>query len=134
MKRHERDSGQITTFVVFLAFAVIMCAGLVVDGGRVFAATREARNSAAGAARAGAQALDVGAFRQGNATVLDAVDAEARARAFLDAAGYTGDITVAGDAITVTITTRVPMLMLGVIGVGPRTITVTETAHTVRGP
>jgi hypothetical protein len=134
MKRFARDEGQITSFIVFLAFALIMCAGLVVDGGRLFAANREARNAAAGAARDGAQALDITTFRQASATTLSVSNAETRAQAFLRAAGYTGDVMVTGDAVTVTINTQVPMLMLGVVGVGPRAITVTETARAVRGP
>jgi Flp pilus assembly protein TadG len=134
MTRARRDAGQVTTFVVFLAVALIMCAGLVVDGGRVFAATRDARNAAAGAARAGAQALNVSTFRQSDMTVLDQTGAEAQANAFLASAGYTGTVIVNADSVIVTITTRVPMVILNVVGVAPRTVTVTETARTVRGP
>ena len=128
------DAGQVTTFVVFLAVALIVCAGLVVDGGRVLAATRDARNVAAGAARAGAQAVNVSAFRQSDTAVLDRTAAEAQTTSFLAAAGYAGDVSVTDDAVTVTITTRVSMTILSVVGVAPRTVTVTETAHTVRGP
>jgi Flp pilus assembly protein TadG len=134
MTATRRDSGQVTIFVVFLAVALIMCAGLVVDGGRLFAATRDARNTAAGAARAGAQALDVTTFRRTDTAVLNDTEAETRANAFLAAAGYDGTTTVTGDTVTVTITTRVSMTILNVVGVSPRTVTVTETARTVRGP
>src|SRR4051794_34686368 len=130
----NRDRGQVTILVVFLAVALIMCAGLVIDGGRQLAATRNARNVAAGAARAGAQALDTHAFRTANVAILDPTKARDAANAFLASSGYPGDVTTTPDAVTVTITTRVDMLILNVVGVGPRTVTVTETARPVRGP
>jgi Flp pilus assembly protein TadG len=130
----RQDRGQVTAFVVVLVGALLLCAGLVVDGGRVLAATRDARDVAAGAARAGAQAIDITTFRDRNTTTLDAPVAERQANTFLTQAGYSGTVTVDTDRVTVTITTRVPMAILGIAGVGPRTITVTESAATIRTP
>jgi Flp pilus assembly protein TadG len=134
MTTRRRDRGQVTAFVVVLVGALMVCAGLVVDGGRMLAASRDARDAAAGAARAGAQALDVGSFRDNNTTRLDPTAATARADTFLAQAGYSGTVAVAADRVTVTITTRVSMVILGAVGVGPRTITVTESAATIRTP
>jgi hypothetical protein len=134
MTAARQDSGQVTAFVVVLVGALILCAGLVVDGGRVLAATRDARDAAAGAARAGAQAIDITTFRDSNTTELDAPGAERQANTFLTQAGYTGTVTIDTDRVTVTINTRVPMAILGIAGVGPRTITVTESAATIRTP
>jgi Flp pilus assembly protein TadG len=134
MTMRRRDGGQVTAFVVVLVGALLMCAGLVVDGGRMLSSSRDARDAAAGAARAGAQALDIGSFRDNDTTRLDPAAATARAHAFLAQAGYSGTVAVDADRVTVTVTTRVDMVILGAVGVGPRTITVTESAETIRTP
>jgi Flp pilus assembly protein TadG len=119
--------------VVLLTAAMIMCAGLVVDGGRVFAANRRAHDDAAGAARAGAQALSVSDLRATGTVTLDPDAATAAAQDYLTAAGVTGTVEVNGDevAVTVSITTR--MLILGLGGIGSRTVTAQETARAVHG-
>src|SRR5436190_7104446 len=134
MSRPPADRGQVTAFVVFLAFALILCAGLVVDGGHLSAATRDARNAAASAARAGAQALDVRAFRVDDARALDPRTATTKAATYLAAAGYQGSVAIKDDTVTVTVTIHVPMLLLNVVGVPPRTVTVTEAARIQSGP
>ena len=51
-RRATGDQGQVTAFAVVLIVALFALAGLVLDGGRYFTAQRDARNTAAAAARA----------------------------------------------------------------------------------
>lgn len=119
--------------VVLLTAAMIMCAGLVVDGGRVFAANRRAHDDAAGAARAGAQALSLSDLRATGTLSLDPEGATTAALGYLKAAGVSGAVAVAGDEVTVTVSVTTRMLILGIGGIGSRTVTARETARAVHG-
>ena len=57
-RRLHGDEGMVTAFVAILAVSIIFVTGLVLDGGYVLAAKREANNLAEQAARAGAQHVD----------------------------------------------------------------------------
>lgn len=127
------DAGQVTPLVVVMAVALLLCAGLVVDGGRVFAARREASDVAGQAARAGAQAVSVDRLRGDNASALEPGRARAAAASFLAAAGHGGVVSVRGDAVTVTVEITTPLAILGLGGMAERTVTGTETARSVRG-
>jgi Flp pilus assembly protein TadG len=131
----RRDAGQVTVFVVVLIVALFALAGLVLDGGRYFTAQRNARNTASGAARAGAQGVAEDSLRAPDAPLtLDPDDAYRRAESFLTAAGATGTVEVGADTVTVTVTEVVHPLLLGIVGVGDRTLAATETAAAVPGP
>ena len=135
MTRHQDDRGQVTAFVVVLMVGLLVLAGLVVDGGRYFTGRRQAQNLAAGAARAGAQGISEDSLRNPNATpALDPDDAYRRADAYLAAAGTTGTIVVNADSVTVTVITTVSPFILGIVGVGDRRLTATETAVAQPGP
>ena len=55
----ESEQGAMSTFLAVIALALLMAAGLAIDGGRKVTALREASHLADNAARAGAQAVDV---------------------------------------------------------------------------
>jgi hypothetical protein len=106
----------VTAFVVVFAVALLFVTGLVLDGGRILAAKREAGNLSESAARAGAQQISEEAVRAGGAVVLDAEAAESAACAFLARAehpcgGGTG-ASAAGNTVTVTIADSVGLVML----------------------
>jgi hypothetical protein len=126
------EDGAISAFLVVITMAMVLVAGLVLDGGRVVAARREVQDVAQGAARAGANAVDEAALRAGT-TALDGPAAVAAAQGFLAAAGHSGSVTVTALAVEVTVTDSVPMLLLGLGGVGPRSVTAVEQARVVRG-
>lgn len=133
-RRHD-DRGQVSAFVVVLVVAFLALAGLVLDGGRYYAAQREARNIAAAAARAGAQSVSEDALRDAAPTVvLDPAAAYQRAQDFLDAVGASGIIEVGTTTVTVTVTRTVSPLLLSTVGVGDRTFHATETAEATPGP
>lgn len=127
-----RERGTVTAFVTVATVAMLMATGLVLDGGRILAAHREADDQAGAAARVGAQAVDIDALRARN-TRVDARSAIAAARAYLRRHGYSGTARVRGDRVEVTLTRRqsTPLLSL----VGTRTVTVTGNgeARIVRG-
>jgi len=131
MRQDER--GQVTAFVVVFAAALLLFAGLVIDGGLVLAAQRLATNEAEAAARAGAQAVDIPTYRASGAFVLDPPVATANARAYLAESGHQGDVSVSGDRVVVTVRFRQPMQILGIGGLGAVTVTGRGEARAERG-
>lgn len=116
--RHRSvDEGMVTAFVVIFALALVLVAGLVVDGGRLLSEHRQTGNLADSAARAGAQAISEDAVRNGSAVVLDEGAAEAAACAFLTRADHAcdGSTTFAnavGNRVDVTVHGTVDLLLL----------------------
>jgi len=129
----REETGQVTPFVVLMTVALLLCAGLVVDGGRILAARRQATDIAAGAARAGAQAVSIDELRSTNAQRLDPGRARAAAGEYLAQVGRTGEVDVAGDTVTVRVRVATPMVILGIAGIGQKTVTGTGEARSVRG-
>jgi len=111
VNRWRSDEGTISAMVAVLALALIACAGLAYDGGAIISTHAAARDVATAAARAGAQQVDPGAVHQGLAD-LDPVLAEQAAQSFLAAAGMSGQVTVAGATVTVTVHTSHAMRLL----------------------
>lgn len=114
-----------------IAVALVMVAGMAYDGGQIVAAQASARDLAAGAARAGAQEVDVDRLRSTGDAVLDPGRATAAAQGFLDQAGYTGTVRVEGPSITVAVRLRQPMRILPL---PDRTVVAADTASALTGP
>lgn len=127
------DRGSVTVFVVVFTVALLMVAGLVVDGGYTLAAHRRAFNEAEAAARAGAQAIDMDVLRSTGTVQLDPDAARGRAEAYLATTGDDGTVEVDGDVVRVHVRFEQPMLILSVVGVGPLRIEGDGTARAVRG-
>ncbi|HET6952043.1 MAG TPA: pilus assembly protein TadG-related protein [Acidimicrobiales bacterium] len=112
----RRDEGIVSVFVVVFASALVMTIALVLDGGRMLAARRQANFAADSAARAGAQAISDQAFRQGAEVIVDPDVAHARACALLGDAGYPcgagSTVSVVGNEVTVVAVGSVDMSML----------------------
>ena len=132
MRRLRDEEGMVTAFVTIFVVALIFVIGLVLDGGYLLAAQREAANVANQAARAGAQQLDVARFRRDSTKdVIDVPRAEAAAYAFLDRVGRTGEVHATADEVTVTVT--IPRKMLILASLGELEAHGTGTAHGVQG-
>jgi hypothetical protein len=131
--KSRNEEGQITLFVVISVVGMLILAGLVVDGGFVLAARRRAIDEANGAARAGAQALAVSAYRSTGEVTIDAAAAEQAADAFLEASGHTGLVRVEDDRVSVTLTFDQPTALLHLIGITHVTVRGRGTAQSVRG-
>lgn len=126
--RRNGDRGGISTFLAVIFVALLMGAGLVVDGGRKVAALREASHLADNAARAGAQAVNLDILRSIGTVTLDPDQATILAEQYLAAAGHTGDVSVAGDTVSVTVTLTVDPILLPA---DPFVVMATETAAAV---
>lgn len=127
MSRPER--GAVSTFVAVIALAMLMAAGLAIDGGRKVNALRQASDLADNAARAGAQAVDVNALRSTGELRLDPDRAEQAVYDYLASLSHTARVvTVTGDTIRVTVDLTVDPVLLPT---GPITVSATETATAI---
>jgi Flp pilus assembly protein TadG len=122
------ERGQVTAFVVTIFLALLLLAGLVIDGGLTLAAKRRAINEAEAAARAGAQAIAIPTFRTSGNITLDPAGARAAAHGYLAAAGHPGTVRVAGDRVTVTVQITQHLQILGLAGLSHLTVTGQGTA------
>ena len=130
---HAREDGMATAFTVVIIAALVVMAGLVLDGGLALDARITAIDQAQEAARAGAQALNIEAFRTTGRAVLNPTGARAAADAYLAATGETGTVTVNGQNVTVTVTHRQRTEILSIIGINTLTTTGTATATAEQG-
>ena len=122
------ERGALSTFLAVIAFALLMAAGLAIDGGRKVNALREASHLADNAARAGAQAVDLDTLRSTGELRLEPDQASSRVDEYLDRLGHTAEVAIAGDTVTVTISLTVDPILLPI---GPITVTATETATAI---
>ncbi|MET8763052.1 pilus assembly protein TadG-related protein [Lentzea sp. NPDC004782] len=122
-----------TAFVVVITLAALLFAGLVLDGGLALAAKVRAMGEAQEAARAGAQEIDLTAYRVGGILRLAPERASAAGRDHLAAAGHTGTVSVADNTVNVTVSITHPTQLLGLIGIGSITVTGTGAAQPQRG-
>jgi hypothetical protein len=129
----QADSGQITAFVVVMATALILLAGLVLDGGLTLAARERALNLAQEAARAGAQGINLATYRQNGDFVLNPALAEADAEQYLASTGTQGTVQVTGNTVTVTVTITQRMQILDAAGLSAITVHASASAVPDRG-
>ena len=127
------EEGSVTVFVTVFMLALLVVAGLVIDGGRMLAARREVANVAESAARAGAQEIDTGAARTSAMVQLDPVAAQRTATSFLAASGYDGTVTVQANTVHVKVTATRRLFILGIAGMRDATLTAKGEARGVRG-
>lgn len=116
--------------VVLLTTALFSVAGLVIDGGYALSARKEAMTQAQQAARVGADALSVGALRDGTVRV-DPDRAAAAARSYLRSVGADGTVSVNGGEVSVTVTSTSDTVMLSAVGVSSLPVEVSATAESI---
>ena len=132
-RRHPRrqdEGGAATIFVVLFTVALLAVAGLVIDGGYALGAKREAMNNAEQAARAGADALNQGALRDGH-TVVDPGRAINAAQTYLALVGAQGTVDIDGGEVTVTVRRHQDTRLLSAVGVGSIPVEATATALSI---
>ncbi len=134
LRRLPRDEGgKVTTFVVVIATAVLMFSGLVLDGGLALAAHVQAIGAAQEAARAGAQGIDLAAYRPSGALHLAADKANRLAMDYLRAIHADGRVRVDGDTVHVTVFRTQPTQLLRLVGVGAISVSGAGDAQPTRG-
>jgi hypothetical protein len=129
----DTESGMVTAFVVVFSLALIMMAGLVLDGGLTLASKIQAIDDAQAAARAGAQAIDIPAYRATGQITLDPTEAVTDADHYLASTGHTGTVSVNGEQVTVTVSITQPMQILSLAGIDHLTVTGSGTATAEQG-
>jgi Flp pilus assembly protein TadG len=115
-QRIEQQRGQVIAFVVIFTSALLLMAGLVVDGGRGLSAQLRATDEAQAAARAGAEQINLDAYRADGSLVLDSGNATSAAQAYLAATGDNGTVSVQGNNVLVTVHISVTTDLLGIVG------------------
>ncbi|WP_260470356.1 hypothetical protein [Streptomyces sp. RP5T] len=118
---------------VLIAFLIV---GLVIDGGLALDRMSDADYVAQEAARAGAQQIDPGQAITGDAIVVDPDAAQAAARTFLDREGVDGEVAIAedGQSLTVTVRDTYRPYFASLIGVGEMPVTGHGTATLLHQP
>jgi Flp pilus assembly protein TadG len=127
------DCGQVTAFVAVMVAALILCAGLVIDGGLALAAKVRATDEAQAAARAGAEEIDLTTYRQSGTVVLEPIEATNAAEQYLASTGDSGQVAVAGDTVTVSVEANQASQILGIAGLHSFTVSASASAAAVRG-
>jgi Flp pilus assembly protein TadG len=131
--RSPGENGQIAAFVVIMVTALILCAGLVIDGGLALATKIRATDEAQSASRAGAEQINLATYRATGTISLDPIEADAAAERYLAATGDRGHVAVVGDTVTVTVVANQPTQILGVAGLHSLTVTASASARAIRG-
>lgn len=131
--RPDRESGQITAFMVVISVALILVSGLALDGGQVFAARVRVLADAQEAARMGAQQLDLVAWRDRGVLLLEPAKARSAAAQFAGAAGGSASVHATTASVTVTLRRSQSLSLLGLLGIGPLEVRAHAEAHPVRG-
>lgn len=112
------ESGSATIFVMLLTVALLVAAGLVIDGGYALAERRTLANQAEQAARIGADALEPASLRDGDDPKVDPSRARAAAHNYLAQVGATGaTITISGGKVTVRLTGEADTALLSIAGI-----------------
>jgi hypothetical protein len=112
--RGDRGSASISFLLVSVTLIVVI--GLVVDGAGKTQANERAGFVAASAARTATNSIGGDTVRVG-ALTLDSVKAVATGEAYVAAAGMAGTVSVAGEVVSVTVTTSYSTRFLSLIGI-----------------
>ena len=128
LRNDERGS----VSVIFLACVVVLVVvvGLVVDSSGKYQSSQNAQMTASSAARAGTNALAGQAVVDGT-LALNSSAAQAAAQNYLTAAGVTGNVTVVGDTITVSVEDTYTTRFLSLIGVNSLPVGATSSAQII---
>ena len=127
---NRTNQGSLSAMMICLVMATMSLAGLAYDGGRVVSAYMAMSDAAQNAARLGGQQI-VG-IRDGHPHIDENLATSAM-RAYLVTRGFAGKYDLQGTKATVEISQKVPMRILGIIGIGDRTVRVIRTADVVDG-
>ena len=130
MRRCER--GSVSLWAAVAAFAMIVMVGIAVDFGGQTVAEQRARSTAAQAARAAGQELQLDTIARTGASTTDTTRAVTAATRFLAQAGQDGTASVSGTRIAVTVTGRYECVFLSIIGITALPVQGTATAEVVR--
>lgn len=122
--------GSLSALVVCLAMSGFACVGLVFDGGRTVSRYASLADHAQNVARLGGQSV-VG-IRSGRPRI-DHTASRLAMRKYLQQHNLSGDVDVRDGHIIVTLSERIPMSMLGLLGITHKIVRVSRSAELVSG-
>ncbi len=128
--RLHGERGSVLITGLLLSVALVMTIGLAVDVGHAFLVRRQLASIADDAALSGSQAIDLPELHAGR---LELNPGQARSDAISAIAANPsthGQASATPTSVTVTVTRRVPTILLGIVGL--RTLTVS--AHATAAP
>lgn len=128
-ERAER--GGATIFVLSMSLVLMLCAGLVIDGGTGINTRMRVADDAEQAARAGANAVNVDQLRSGGALVVDPGLAQSNAQQYLSARGYNAgqfDIEIDANSVSILLRDSSETTMLKLIGINQYPVSARATA------
>lgn len=132
--RIRDDSGQVAPLIAVCMLGLLAVAGLVIDGGVLFAARRDLQSLADGAARSGAMAIDEQALRDsgGNRIYLNPGEAEVAVTDYLNLVEFAGtaETNASDESVRVTLHKRHRTVLLSIVGIR----TVETRASSTAGP
>lgn len=134
MQLHHVDSerGAAAVFVMLMTVALLVGAGLVIDGGYALAERRALTHQAEQAARVGADALDQASLRDGGTPEVDATRARAAASDFLASVGAdAATISVDGPVVHVTIHGHSKTAILSIVSLEQIPVTASAAAESI---
>ncbi|WP_433328987.1 pilus assembly protein TadG-related protein [Spirillospora sp. CA-294931] len=132
-----RDRGSVSLYVVLFTPAVLLLAGLLVDGGLAIHARQRAADMAEQAARAGANQIDEASLRETGKPLIDPDRARSAACALVDE--YEGNVTgkqcdATQEEVEVTVELTVDLQILGIVpGFGSFSMRSSASAEPVTG-
>lgn len=131
----QNQRGQVIVWVAVMLPFFLAIIGLASDGGLVFQQRRELQAMADGAARAGANQLDQGAYRASDLTVLNPVAAQGAAESYLARQSPGVGVTVVADQrrVVVHVQRQVPTSFLRIVRITTVTIGATAVAEVRNG-
>ncbi len=127
------DRGSITPMAILSALLVLTLGGLVLDQGLAMSDQVRLLDVAQGAARSGAQAVDLAVYRATGEVRLDPAAATAGARTFLSRSGVTGTVTATATTVTVNVRAVRRTQLLHLVGVTSIPVAATATATAATG-
>lgn len=98
----NQDTGAATAFLLTGALALFLLLALAIDVGLALSEKNRVFHLAQEAARAGAQEIDLAAYRADGTVALELAAAASTGQDHLTAAEADGDVSVTGDTVTVT--------------------------------
>lgn len=128
--RLKSERGSVLITGLLLSVALIMVIGAAVDIGHAFLVKRQLASIADDAALSGSQAISLQRLHEGRLQ-LNPTQAQTEAqRAIAASSSVTGQVNATASSVTVTVTRRVPTILLGLVGLH----TLTITAHASAAP
>ncbi len=120
MSRIRNERGAASIFVIGMSIILLVCAGLVVDGGLAINARMRVADDAEQASRVGADSINLDILRAGGGVVIDQDLAAQRSADYLSSRGYTPgqySLNVDGETVSVTVRDTTDTMILGVVGI-----------------